>query len=145
MLDRDDFAYVFQTAAAEPRGAVVQTSYGRVRHHKQPPWREREREREREDWSALRAVSRLECEIVLLSFFEIPFQLVFCCSKNEQSAGSDMVETEELSSSSGFTPSHPEIPALRMEWIANPEHAVGSRDFCLATGKTLRWRKRSKL
>ena len=42
----------------------------------------------REEWSALRTVSRLECGMGLLSFFEIPLQsrfllheLIFICSK----------------------------------------------------------------
>ena len=33
-----------------------------------------ERERERESWNVLRAVSRSECEMVRLSFFEVAFQ-----------------------------------------------------------------------
>ena len=45
-----------------------------------------------------------------------------------------MVETEESSSSSGITPSHPGIPAHLMESVAGTEHVEGSRGFCLGSG-----------
>ena len=45
-----------------------------------------------------------------------------------------MVETEDSGSSSGFTASHPEIPAHRMESIAGTERLDGSRGFCLGAG-----------
>ena len=54
----------------------------------------REREREREEWSVLRAVRRLQCETVPISFFEIPFQprflleeLIFLSSKMDRTVG----------------------------------------------------------
>ena len=109
-----------------------------------------------------RAVSRLECEMVLLNFFEIPFQprfllqeLIFLSSKMDSwlhetewpalrtmdrcdehavlplldlqvfRSGLEMVETEESSASLGFAPSHPEIPACRMESMG--QHRAGRK------------------
>ena len=45
-----------------------------------------------------------------------------------------MVETVESSTSSGFTPSHPEIPPYRMESISGTEHFEGFRGFWLVAG-----------
>ena len=114
-------------------GAVVQTgTEGCHIINSHLPLEEREREREREEWSVLRAVSRLVCEMVPLSFFEVPFQprfllqeLIFQSSKVDsfgfvdlfgwpsvrwldipgftQHAGRrDMVETEESIASFGL-------------------------------------------
>ena len=51
-----------------------------------------------------------------------------------------MVESVESSSSSGFTPGHPEIPACRVESISGIEHVEGFRGLFWEP-ETVRWRK----
>ena len=78
------------------------------------------------NWLTLRTMAR--CENAILALWDTPVL--------PQCSGSEMVETEESNSSSGFTPGHPQIPAHHTESIAGIEQVEGTRG-CKVIRKTL--------